>query len=117
MTTIANTATSFEVLLDKMMPYFRRYAKRVIRRRWIDYDDVLQDLTGMALDIYLSLVRRGKDVFYSPIMKFTIKRYREGRRFCGLNTTDILSCQTQKLGRSAICQLVTYEDDDELDRN
>jgi hypothetical protein len=119
MTTIANaTAPSFEVLLDKMLPHCRYYAKRVIRRRWIDFDDVVQDLCGIALEIYQSLVRRGKEVFYSPIMKFTIKKYREGRRFCGQNSTDILSCQTQKLGRSAVCQLVTYDqDDDDLDTN
>jgi hypothetical protein len=71
----------------------------------------MQDLIGMALEIYRSLIRRGKEVFYTPIMKFAIKRYREGRRFTGSNTTDILSHQTKIMGRSETCQLSQFDKD------
>jgi len=103
---------SFDVLLAKMMPSFRYFTKRLIRRmgsRRIDFDDVMQELVGFALELYRSLVQRNKPVFYSPIMKFAIKRYKEGRRFAGSNTTDILSEQTQRLGRSDTCQLSQFD--------
>jgi RNA polymerase sigma factor (sigma-70 family) len=104
---------SFDVLLAKMMPHFRYYAKRLIRRkgsRRFDFDDVIQELVGFALETYRSLIRRGKEVYFTPIMKYAIKRYREGRRFAiGSNTTDILSEQTQKLGRSDTCQLSVFD--------
>jgi len=113
MTTIANSTApvSFDALLDKMMPHFRYYARWHVRRknRRGDYDDVMQDLTCMALEIYTSLIRCGKEVFYSPIMKYAIKRYQDGRRFIGSNTRDILSHQTQILGRSDTCQLSAIE--------
>jgi DNA-directed RNA polymerase specialized sigma24 family protein len=95
-----------------MMPHFRYFTKRLIRRngsRRIDFDDVMQELVGFALELYRSLVQRDKPVFYSPIMKFAIKRYKEGRRFAGSNTTDILSEQTQRLGRSDTCQLSLFD--------
>ena len=102
MTTIANSTApvSFDALLDKMMPHFQYFARWHVRRknRRGDYDDVMQDLVGFALEMYTSLVQRGKEVFYSPIMQFAIKRYQEGRRFIGSNTRDILSHQTQILG-------------------
>jgi hypothetical protein len=72
----------------------------------------------MALETYQSLVRRGKEVFYTPIMKYTIRHYREGRRLCGSNSTDGLSEQTQRIGRAAIRQLLDFEspDGNEIDR-
>ena len=103
---------SFEVLLAKMMPHFRYFAKRLIRRkgsRRFDFDDVIQELVGFALETYRSLIKRGKEVYFTPIMKYAIKRYQEGRRFTGSNTTDILSEQTQKLGRSDTCQLSVFD--------
>ena len=116
MTTIANSTTpspvSFDVLLDKMLPYFRYYAGRVLRLRRDNFDDAIQELTCMALEMYHSLVRRGKDVFYTPIMRFAIKRYREGRRFCGLNTTDALSPQTQLLRKCETYSLHQMDEDD-----
>jgi len=122
MTITANTTTltpvSFDVLLDKMMPHFRYYAKQHVRRknRRYDYDDVIQDLVGFALEMYHSLIQRGKEVFFSPILNYAIKRYQDGRRFTGSNTTDILSHQTQILGRSDVCQLSAFEGDlDERD--
>jgi len=106
---------SFDVLYAKMLPHFRYFAKRLMRRmgRGItDFDDVIQELTGFALELYTSLVRRGKHdvIYYTPLMKYAIKRYREGRRFIGSNTTDILSHQTQILGRSDTCQLSQFGD-------
>ena len=112
MKTITNSAApstvpSFEVLLKKMLPHFRYYIGKVLRLRRDRYHDALQELTCMALEMYQSLVRRGKEVFHTPIMKFAIKKYREGRRFCGFNSTDVLSHQTQFKGR---CE--TYSIDD-----
>ena len=114
------TATShvptFEALLEKMMPHFRYFAKRMKRRyKRFDFDDAIQELVGFALENYRSLVRRGKEVFFSPIMKFAIGRYCEGRRFAGTNTTDILSEQTQRLDRSKTSQLSLFDKDGEVD--
>ena len=106
---------SFEVLLDKMMPHFKYYARQHTRRkgRRDDYDDVIQDLVGIALEMYHALIRKGKEVFYSPIMKFAIQRYQDGRRFTGSNRTDILSHQTQILGRCDTCQLSTFDSEED----
>ena len=103
---------SFDVLLAKMMPHFRYYAKRLKRRKGmqVEIDDVLQDLVGLALEMYHSLIRRGKAVFYSPLVRFAIRRYQEGRRCIGLNTTDILAHQTQILGRCKTCQLSIFDE-------
>ena len=60
----------------------------------------MQDLIGLALEMYTSQIRRGKEVFYTPLMKYAIKKYRSGRRCTGSNTVDVLSEQTQMLGRS-----------------
>jgi hypothetical protein len=109
--TTPSTTPSFETLLDKMMPHFHYFAKKMKRRyKRFDFDDAIQDLVGIALEMYHSLVRRGKEVFYTPIMKFAIGRYKSGRRFTGSNTTDILSHQTQAMGRSETCQ---FDDDDD----
>jgi hypothetical protein len=119
MSTIINSTTpsaivSFEELLEKMLPHFRYFAKKTVRRfKKIDCDDIVQDLCGMALETYLSLIQRGKAVFYTPIMKFAIRHYIEGRRFTGSNSTDILAEQAQKLGRSDTCQLSTFDDDED----
>ena len=111
MSAIFNTTTSspvsFEVLLTKMRPHFRYYVGKILRFRLDNFDDAMQELTAIAYEIYHSLVQRGKAVFYTPIMKFAIKRYREGRRFIGLNSTDVLGHQAQFLGRST-----TYSIDD-----
>ena len=117
MTAITNSTTpsapvSFEVLLAKMLPHFRYYAKRCSRSKRFDRDDVVQDLAGIALDFYTSLVRQGKEVFYSPLVRYSIKRYKSGRRFTGLNSTDILSEHAQLLGRSHTCQLSEFDDQD-----
>jgi RNA polymerase sigma factor (sigma-70 family) len=119
MTTFTNTTApvSFEVLLAKMMPHFRFYAKRHVRRnsKHVDYDDVIQELTCMALQSYTSLVQQGKEVFYTPIMQFAIKRYQDGRRFTGSNRTDIHAHQTQILGRAKTYPLSEFEQNGELD--
>jgi hypothetical protein len=116
MTTIINTSAPyhvapFDVLLVKMEPHFRYYAKRLMRRkgRGLDFDDVMQDLRGLALELYTSAVRRGKEVFFSPILNFAIKKYRAGRRFTGYNSTDIHSEETQRLGRSKLHQLSVFD--------
>ena len=62
-------------------------------------------MRALAFDIYRSLVRRGKEVFYTPIMKFAIKHYKAGRRIAGTNTTDVLSDCTRILERCDICSL------------
>ena len=105
--TTAPSAVSFETLLDKMRPHFRYYVGKILRLRLDNFDDAMQELTAIAYEIYHSLVQRGKAVFYTPIMKFAIKRFREGRRFIGLNSTDVLGHQAQFLGRST-----TYSIDD-----
>jgi len=106
MTTITDSTTpvSFEVLLAKMLPYFRKYAKRFSQDKRLNRDDVMQDLTGIALEMYTSLVRRGKEVFYSPLAIYAIKRFSTGRRFTGLNSTDVHSEHTQMQGRSEVHQ-------------
>ena len=107
---------TFETLLEKMMPHFRYFCKRMKKRyRRFDFDDAIQDLVGFALENYHSLVRRGKEIFYTPIMRFAIGRYCEGRRFAGTNTTDILSEQTQRLGKSKTSQLSLFDKNGEVD--
>jgi DNA-directed RNA polymerase specialized sigma24 family protein len=104
-------APTFDSLLTKMQPHFRYFAKRLIRRkgRRIELDDVIQELTGLALELYTSLIRRGKAVFYSPLVRYAIMRYNAGRRCTGSNTTDVLSEQAQRLGRCNTCQLSTFD--------
>ena len=117
MTTFTNSTSpvpSFDTLLAKMEPHFRYYAKRFIRRkgsRRFDFDDVMQDLIGIALKMYRSLIRRGrgKEAYFTPIMQYTIKRHRAGRRLVGSNTTDLLAEQTQVLGRCDACQLSQFD--------
>jgi hypothetical protein len=98
-----------------MLPHFRYYARQHVRRkgRYYDYDDVIQDLAGFALEMYTSLIRRGKEVYYSPLVQYAIKRYKDGRRFTGSNKTDLLSHQTQILGRSNTCQLSMFDSQDD----
>jgi len=116
MATITNVSApsvpSFETLYEKMLPHFQYFARRVRRRyKGVEIEDVMQELAGWALLNYTSLVRRGKDIFYTPILKFAIKRYNSGRRFTGSNTTDIYSEETQRLGRSDLCQLSVFDDE------
>jgi hypothetical protein len=113
MTTIANSTPSpvpsFEVLLAKMEPHFMFFAKRVLKLKADNLDDALQEMRAIAFDIYRSLVRRGKQIFYTPIMKFAIGRYNSGRRFAGSCTTDVLSDETQILRRCDICSLDQFD--------
>jgi len=118
MTITANISApvpSFDALYAKMLPHFKYFAKHHIRRkgRRGDFNDVIQELSGFALQMYNSLIKRGKgaEVFYTPLMQFAIKRYREGRRFVGSNTKDILADQTQILGRSDTCQLSQFDEE------
>ena len=112
-TTVPSTVPTFESLLEKMMPHFKFFARKMKRQhKRFDFDDCLQDLVGMALEMYHSLVKRGKEVFYTPLVKYAIGHYREGRRFTGTNTTDILSHQTQILERSEVCSLDQFDDAD-----
>ena len=46
-----------------------------------------------------------KEVFYTPIMKYAIRRYNSGRRFSGTSTVDVLSDCTRILERCDICSL------------
>jgi hypothetical protein len=110
---ITNTATpsepvGFETLLSKMMPHFKFFAKNVQRLKADNFDDAIQDLTAIAFDLYASLVRRGKEVFYSPIMKYAIQRYKSGRYFTGTSSKCILADQTKILGRSEVCSLSQF---------
>ena len=105
----ASTVPSFETLLAKMEPHFKFFAKRVLKLKADNLDDALQEMRAIAFDIHRSLVRRGKEAFYTPIMKFAIKRYKSGRRFAGSNTTDVLSDQTRILERCDICSLNEFD--------
>jgi len=109
MATIANnsasTVPSFETLLAKMEPHFKFFAKRVLKLKADNFDDAVQDLRAIAFDIYRSLIRRGKEAYYTPIKDFAIKRYKSGRRFIGSSTTDVLSDETRILERCDICSL------------
>ena len=114
MTTITNpTASStvipFEVLLTKMEPHFKFFAKRVLKLKADNLDDALQEMRAIAFDIYQRLVHRGKQAFYSPIARFAIQRYKAGRRFAGSSTTDVLSDCTRILGRCESCSLDQYD--------
>jgi hypothetical protein len=110
--TAPSTVPTFEELLTKMTPHFRYFVGKVLRFRRDNFDDAMQELITIAYEIYHSLVQRGKAVFYTPIMKFAIKRFREGRRFIGLNTTDVLSPQTQRLGKCETWSLNQMDEDD-----
>ena len=101
-TTTASTV-SFEVLLAKMKPHFQHFARRVLRLKGDNLDDVMQELTATAYEMYRSLVQRGKEVFYTPIMRFAIGHYKTGRRFIGSSSVDVFSDKTRILGRSEIC--------------
>ena len=109
MTTITNATTptvpSFETLLAKMEPQFKFFAKKVLKLKADNLDDALQEMRAIAFDIYRSLVRRGKQAFYSPIARYAIGRYKAGRRFAGSSTTDVLSDWTHILERCDICSL------------
>jgi len=118
MTTFANTTAapvSFEVLLDRMMPHFQYFARRVMRLKADNYDDAVQDMSAIAFDLYRSLVRRGKPAYYSPIAKFAVKYYRIGRRFLGANTVDVLAERTQILERCTVSPLSTFVNPNERD--
>jgi len=106
---ISSSVVPFEVLLVKMEPQFLFFARRVLKLKADNLDDALQELRAIAFDIYRSLVRRGKEAFYSPIMKFAIKRYHSGRRFAGTSTTDVLSDCTRMLERCEICSLSEFD--------
>ena len=98
---------SFDVLYVKMLPHFRFFAKRVMRLKADNFDDAVQEMTAIAYEMYRSLVRRGKEVYYTPLMKFAAKRYRAGRRFIGTSTVDVLAEHTRMLGR---CEVFSLED-------
>ena len=100
--TVPSVTPSFESLLDKMTPHLRYYAKNVLRLRGDNFDDALQELTTIAYEMYLGLVKRGKEVFFTPILKYAIGHYKEGRRFAGTNQTDVLSDRTRLIGRSMV---------------
>jgi len=110
MITFAKTSAvvPFEELLTKMMPHFDFFAKKVMRFSDDNYDECIQDLSCIALDMYHSLMRRGKEVFYTPIMKFAIKRYKDGRHFMGSDTVDLLSGRTRIFGRSNVRSLSRF---------
>ena len=113
-TTTSNTAVPFEVLLAKMEPHFLFFAKRVLRLKADNLDDAIQEMRVIAFDIYRSLVRRGKQTFYSPIANFAIKKYKAGRRFTGSSTTDVLSDETRILERCNIRSLDQFDHDSDL---
>ena len=107
--TVSNTVIPFETLLAKMEPHFKFFAKRVLKLKADNLDDALQELRAIAFGMYRSLVRRGKETFYSPIANFAIKRYKSGRRFAGSCTTDVLSDETRILERCEICSLDQFD--------
>jgi len=105
-----SNATSFDDMLIKMLPHFRYFAKRIKRKyKRFDVDDCLQELVGMALQMYRSLIDRGKEAYYSPLVRYAIARYKAGRRFTGQNKTDALSEYTQRLGRSEVCSFDQFD--------
>jgi hypothetical protein len=104
-TAAPSTPVSFETLLAKMLPHFKFFARKVQKLKADNFDDAIQDLTAIALTLYQSLVRRGKEAFYSPIMKYSIQRYKSGRYFTGTSSKDVLADQTRILGRCEICSL------------
>ena len=113
--TVPSAPVSFETLYGKMLPHFRYFAKQFIlcngKSKHYDFDDIIQELSGLALINYMSLIQRGKDAFYTPIMKYAVQHYKEGRRFVGYNSTDIFSEQTQTMGRSDTCQFSQFDDE------
>jgi len=117
MTAIINSTTpsvqsapvSFEVLLTKMQPQFEYFVGKVLRFKADNFDDAVQELITIAFDIYQKSVRKGKQVFYTPIKDFAIKKYKDGRRFIGSSTTDILAERTRILKRSDIYSLTLFD--------
>jgi hypothetical protein len=117
MTAIINSTTPsvqsapvpFEVLLAKMQPQFEYFVGKVLRLKADNFDDAVQELIAIAFDIYQKSVRKGKQVFYTPIKDFAIKKYKDGRRFLGSSTTDLLAERTRILKRSDVCSLTLFD--------
>jgi len=49
--TVSNTVIPFEVLLAKMEPHFKFFAKRILKLKADNLDDALQELRAIAFDI------------------------------------------------------------------
>ena len=117
MTAIINSTTPsvqsapvpFEVLLAKMQPQFEYFVGKVLRLKADNFDDAVQELIAIAFDIYQKSVRKGKQVFYTPIKDFAIKKYKDGRRFLGSSTTDLLAERTRILKRSDVYSLTLFD--------
>ena len=107
-----NTVPAFEELLVKMRPHFEFFAKHDQKFRGDNYDECLQDLTCLAYDFYLSLVSREliDRIFYTPIMKYSIGRFKEGRHFTGSNSVDVLADATRIQGRVEVESIELYND-------
>ena len=108
-TTAPSSVVPFEVLLVKMQPQFEYFVGKVLRLKADNFDDAVQELIAIAFDIYQKLVRRGKQAFYSPIKDFAIKKYKDGRRFIGSSTTDLLAERTRILKRSDVYSLTLFD--------
>ena len=101
---------AFEELLTKMRPHFEFFAKHNQKLRGDNYDECLQDLTCLAYDFYMSLLDRGltNRIFYSPILKYSIGRFKEGRHFTGSNSVDVLGDACRVQGRVEVESLEPY---------
>lgn len=92
----ANVPT-FEELLVKMMPHFEFFAKHDQKLRGDNYDECIQDLTCMAYEMYSALVRNNKTdkIFFSAILNFAKKRFRDGRHFTDSSSVDVFGTRTR----------------------
>lgn len=110
-----NSVPSFDELLTKMMPHFRFFAKQELKLKGDNYDECIQDLTCMAYENYTSLVNRGlgNRIFFTPIKQFAIQRFRSGRHYLGMNSTDIFATCTQIKGRSELRSIHLMRENDD----
>lgn len=106
-----DAAPSFEELLAKMMPHFRYFASRE-GLTGDNYDECLQDMSCSAYEFYKSLMDRGLQdrVYYSPLAKYAMCRFKEGRRYNGYNSTDVLGEVTRLKERVEVDSLEPYDD-------
>ena len=101
-TTVTSQIPTFEALHAKMQPHFKFFARRVLRLKKDNLDDALQELTLLAYALYLKLVQKGKAIYYTPLLRYSILHYKDGRRFIGTTSTDVMSEQTKIRGRSKL---------------
>ena len=80
----------------------RRYVRPVAPE---DYHDLTQEGLAIAWRSSLALVRRGRPILPAPIVFYTVRRLRSGRRFLRSGRTDVMSAACQLDGNSRLISI------------